>query len=121
MATRPINNSTANVPVTGRSAEATGTAATRKAKKTDAASKAGEAVGAQADFDVNLSPESKEKAAAFQKALEIAKNTPDVREDRVAELKKKIQEGTYEVDSGKIADGMMREAVKERLAEVEPR
>jgi negative regulator of flagellin synthesis FlgM len=68
------------------------------------------------NYGVELSDKAKSRAADQKKAFEIAKNTPDVREDRVAELKAKIQAGTYEVDSGKIADGMLREAIMEHLA-----
>ncbi len=78
---------------------------------TKAATKSAETVG------VNISPKAKERADAQQKALEIARNTPDVREDRVKALKAQIDAGTYQIDSGKIADGMLREAIKEHLSE----
>lgn len=68
------------------------------------------------DFGVQLSDSGKKRAEEQKKAFEIAKNTPDVREDKVAAIKAKIQAGTYEVDSGKIADGMLREAIMEHLA-----
>ena len=68
------------------------------------------------NYGVELSDKGKSRAAEQKKAFDIAKNTPDIREDRVAELKAKIQAGTYEVDSGKIADGMLREAIMEHLA-----
>lgn len=71
--------------------------------------------------NVQISADGKGRAEAMNKALDIARNTPDVREDRVAALKKQIQEGTYQVDSGKIADGMLREAIKDHLAEAEER
>jgi negative regulator of flagellin synthesis FlgM len=68
-------------------------------------------------FDVEISSKGKERAQSMQKAFDIAKNTPDVREDRVKQLKEQIDNGTYQVDSGNIADGMLREAIKEQLAE----
>jgi negative regulator of flagellin synthesis FlgM len=68
------------------------------------------------NYGVELSDKAKTRASEQKKAFDIAKNTPDVREDRVAEIKAKIQAGTYEVDSGKIADGMLREAFMEHLA-----
>lgn len=68
------------------------------------------------NYGVELSDKAKTRASEQKKAFEIAKNTPDVREDRVAEIKAKIQAGTYEIDSGKIADGMLREAFMEHLA-----
>ena len=72
--------------------------------------------GINKNYGVELSDKAKTRASEQKKAFEIAKNTPDVREDRVAEIKAKIQAGTYEVDSGKIADGMLREALMEHLA-----
>jgi negative regulator of flagellin synthesis FlgM len=73
------------------------------------------------DYDVQISASGKGRAEAMQKAFEIAKATPNVREDRVAALKKQIDAGTYKVDSGAVADGMMREAIKDHLAETDER
>jgi negative regulator of flagellin synthesis FlgM len=70
---------------------------------------------------VTISKEAKARSEAQQKALEIARGTPDVREDRVKALKAQIDAGTYQVDSGKIADGMLREAIREHLAETPDR
>ena len=70
----------------------------------------------KADFNVELSDKSKQMAESRLKALEIARNTPDIREDRVAELKQRIESGQYKPDAGQIADGMMREAIKDELA-----
>ena len=69
------------------------------------------------DYGVQISDSAKRRAEAHKKALNIARGTPDIREDRVASLKKQIDEGTYQIDSGKIADGMLREAIKDHLAE----
>ncbi len=43
------------------------------------------------------------------KAHAVAASTPDVREDRVAELKRKIAEGSYKIDSDAIAEKMIGE------------
>ncbi len=72
------------------------------------------------DFNVSLSPKAKEIAEARKKAVEIAKATPDIREDRVADLKKRIESGEYKADAGNIADGMMREAIRDELAKNPP-
>jgi negative regulator of flagellin synthesis FlgM len=66
--------------------------------------------------DVNVSDKAKARSAEQKLAKDIAMNAPDVREDKVAAIKTKIANGTYQVDSGKIADGMMREAIMEHLA-----
>lgn len=70
----------------------------------------------KSDFNVALSDKAKEISEARIKALDIARNTPDIREDRVADLKKRIEAGEYKPDAGQIADGMMREAIRDELA-----
>jgi negative regulator of flagellin synthesis FlgM len=74
--------------------------------------------GESATFGVSISADAKERAEAQKKAFDIAKSTPDIREDRVADIKARIAAGTYQIDSGNIADGMLREAVKDHLAEL---
>jgi anti-sigma28 factor (negative regulator of flagellin synthesis) len=66
---------------------------------------------ANKNFGVELSEKGKARAAERKKAFDIAKATPDVREDKA-----RLAAGTYDVDSGKIADGMLREALMEHLA-----
>lgn len=74
----------------------------------------------KADFNVNLSSKAKEMAEARKKAMEIAKSTSDIREDKVADLKRRIDAGEYKPDAGRIADGMMREAIRDELAKNPP-
>jgi len=69
------------------------------------------------DWNIDVSPRAKELAESHRLAGEITRNTPDVREDRVADLKAKIASGEYQIDSGKIADGIFREAMMEQLAD----
>ncbi len=68
------------------------------------------------DFNVALSDKAKEMVEARRKAVEVARGTSDIREDRVADLKRRIEAGEYKVDAGQIADGMMREAIRDELA-----
>lgn len=68
---------------------------------------------------VNVSDKAKENAAARQKAFDIAKNTDPIRHDRVADLKAQIAAGTYQSDPEKIAHGMLREAIKDRVSSQE--
>ncbi len=68
---------------------------------------------------VAVSHQARQLADAHKKAFEIAKATPDVREERIAALKRQIEAGTYKPDPGKIADGIAREALLEYLAEGE--
>lgn len=69
------------------------------------------------DFNVALSDHAKSRQAAQKKATDIAMSTSPVREDRVAALKEQIKNGSYRADSGKIADGMLKEAQMEYEAE----
>jgi negative regulator of flagellin synthesis FlgM len=76
--------------------------------------------GDRADFNVNVSAKAKEMAEARKKAMDIARNTSDIREDKVADLKARIASGEYKVDAGNIADGMMREAIRDELSKNPP-
>lgn len=79
----------------------------------------GKAVGSKANengVQVNLSAQARNRSEQLKTAFDIAKNTDPVRNERVEELKKKIANGTYQVESGQIADGMLMEAVKDELS-----
>ena len=52
-----------------------------------------------------------ERAVDAKRAKDIAMAAPDIREDRVAELQKRIDEGKYSVDAKDIADKMVDEEV----------
>ena len=54
---------------------------------------------------VSLSPEAKLRTEAFSTAM----NTPEVRAAKVAELKARVEAGTYEIDSRAIASKMLAE------------
>ena len=58
---------------------------------------------------VDLSAESKE----MKKIHDVLAITPDVRTERVAEIKKLIETGKYEVKSEAIADKMIKEFLQE--------
>ena len=47
--------------------------------------------------------------------LQILEELPDVRQDKVEKLRKQIQQGSYKVDAGRIADRMLEEALKDIL------
>lgn len=53
---------------------------------------------------------SRGKELAQAKAM--AMDTPDVREDRVADLKKRIADGSYKINSSAIADRMLEEHLR---------
>ena len=72
--------------------------------KVDATSEQPEKQQTKADTVV-LSDTAK-KVQEAQKQLEAI---PDVREDKVAQLKEQIENGTYEIDEEKIADKMLKD------------
>jgi negative regulator of flagellin synthesis FlgM len=55
---------------------------------------------------VELSPQSKEMG----KINELLQTVPDIRTDRVLELKKLIQDGQYKIDSEQVAEKMLNES-----------
>ena len=69
------------------------------------------------------SPHEKERTSSYdnvifstrskdmQKLYEIIKETPDVREEKVAFLKRAIQEGKYSVDSETLAEKILNESL----------
>ncbi|MGD8343628.1 MAG: flagellar biosynthesis anti-sigma factor FlgM [Desulfobacterales bacterium] len=50
-------------------------------------------------------------AKDIQEAQRKLEAIPDVREDKVAQLKEQIENGTYEIDEQKIADKMLKDAL----------
>ena len=50
----------------------------------------------------------------IQKAREVVYQTPEVRPEKVAELKEAIEQGTYEIDSEKLADKIIEELLGKR-------
>ena len=61
------------------------------------------------DTIVNLSTASKET----QTAREIIASEPDVREDKVSELKKRIESGNYTIDNKAVADKIVNSFIDE--------
>lgn len=92
-----------------------------KVDKTDKAN----VKNAAANYAKNAAPPSVKEAANVQisqKAKEmslakkIAEETPDIREDKIAYFKDLIDKGEYKVDSDKVANAMVREAMRDELA-----
>ncbi len=59
---------------------------------------------------IQLSPQSR----LMQKASEVVYQTPEVRPEKVAALSESVQEGTYEVDSQKVANSLIAEIIQEK-------
>jgi len=53
------------------------------------------------------------KADCKMQILQIVQDTPDVRQDKVAKLKKQIQQGCYKVDADRIAELMLEDGLQD--------
>lgn len=52
------------------------------------------------------------RGRAFKAAAELAHDLPEIREDRVMQLKRKLEEGTYRVIGHRIAVNMINETLE---------
>lgn len=114
MASRPIGSKPSPSNLTGLTA-GVGKSRSQKTRGSERSSQMQNRGGDS--VKVNLSDRTKRLQEDKATAFAIAKGTSPVREDRIAELKQRIQSGQYEINAGNIADGMLTEAIKERLAE----
>jgi len=69
-----------------------------------------EASGKRANLDVKADISSKSKE--FSNAKAVASNAPDVRADKIAELKRRIADKSYKVDHVAVADKMVDEHLR---------
>jgi negative regulator of flagellin synthesis FlgM len=115
MSVKKVSNPVA--PVTAEANEAASASKQARAASVGdiAAKKSITPANAQNGVGVAVSDSAKARIAEQKKAKALAMNAPDVREERVNAIKAKIADGTYNVDSDKIASGMMREAIMEHL------
>lgn len=77
------------------------TGSAQNAQKNDASQ--GVASSSSSGATANISARAREMA----RAKEVAGNAPDVREEKIAELKRRIAEGKYNVKPEAIADRMV--------------
>jgi len=117
MDTRKISGSHTPSDVAGTRGAGAALQSGKVASSTAGASSSLNSSDSKSGINVAVSPKARELVDARKRAFEIAKGTPDVRENRVADIKRQIQAGTYKVDPGKIADGIAREALLEYMAE----
>ncbi|MGK5090166.1 flagellar biosynthesis anti-sigma factor FlgM [Bdellovibrionota bacterium FG-2] len=82
-------------------------AATQNAKKTGK-SKVTDTSSSTDSAKTELSARGKE----FAKAKAVASQAPDVREEKIAELKRRISAGKYEVNADAVADKLVDEHLK---------
>lgn len=111
---KPQNTPSPNQAVAQKSAgdapKADGVLATKSV--VNAYAKAAQPSAQQAAANVQISPRAKEMNLARQ----VVDSTPDVREDKVAHFKAMIARGEYKPDAGKIADGILAEAMRDELS-----
>jgi len=55
------------------------------------------------------------KAREIQDAKRILSSSPDIREEKVAEIRKRIENGTYQIEGDKISIKMIKEALLNEL------
>lgn len=85
-----------------------------KAKANEAQGKAGapkEGSTRAPEAASHSSVEISENAKLLQKANEIVHSMPDVRSEKVESLKRRIQDGTYQVDAAAVADRLLDEHI----------
>lgn len=86
-----------------------------QAKKAGRAERAAKAKSNQSDASAaaqvasGVKTEVSSRAKEMVQARGIAQSTPDIREDRVAELKARIENGEYRVNSDAVADRLIQE------------
>ena len=82
----------------------------KKAEKTEKGSASSRSSAKSSIPGANAELSSKGKDAA--KAREVATSTPDVREDKIAEIKQRIASSNYKVDAQAVADKLVDEHLK---------
>jgi negative regulator of flagellin synthesis FlgM len=94
----PVSNSEASSVRHGGKASSP-----QEAKRTEHSAKGDVEKTSRNGANAEISKKSKE----FAQAKSVASNTPDIREDKVADLKRRISEGSYKVDHAAVADRMV--------------
>jgi flagellar biosynthesis anti-sigma factor FlgM len=65
--------------------------------------------------DTGVGPDGPDQEARLiEKAREVVYQTPEVRPEKVAPLKEAIEQGTYEIDSEKLAEILVEELLGKR-------
>jgi flagellar biosynthesis anti-sigma factor FlgM len=103
-----VDRSTNN-PVQGSETQsAKGARKTGSAKETDHATGSSESRGASGAVKAEVSDRAREMATARA----AASDAPDVREEKIAELKARIAAGKYKVDPAAVADRLVDDHVR---------
>jgi negative regulator of flagellin synthesis FlgM len=94
------------------SAQGLSEASGAKKKEVHEAKKQERAAALEARNTSGAKAEISAKGKEFAQAKAVAANAPDVREDKIAELKAKIASGNYSVDTDRVADRMVDDHLK---------
>lgn len=87
--------------------EASGSKQTSRASAPNATKRFEKVASATAGGTEGAKPEISAKAKEFARAKEVASNAPDIREEKIAELRRRIAAGQYKTDPEEIADRMV--------------
>jgi negative regulator of flagellin synthesis FlgM len=111
---KPQSTPSQNAPLAQKSAAETKSAENVQTVKSavNAYAKAAQASSQQPAANVQIS----QRARELNLARQVVDSTPDVREDKVAKFKAMIERGEYKPDAGKIADGILAEAIRDELS-----
>ena len=93
-------------------ADTKGTEGAKKSERTKKAEYGGVPADAKSFRSDQSSAEISSKAKDMAKATQIAKDSPDVREAKIAELRDKIQNKKYNVSSSEIADRLVDDHIR---------
>lgn len=96
--------------ITGQNPPRTGELANTKARETD--SKTGLAKGRKTDVPAGGHSRA---SLTMTKVKDAIRNAPDVRADKVAQLREKIHQGSYTVDTDELAANMINSSLREDL------
>lgn len=100
------NSSVQNAEISGakQSSRASAAQQARKSEKGAAGATASDASGAKAEIS--------SRGREFASAKAVADGAPDVREEKIAELKRRIAAGKYQVDAEAVANRMVDDHIK---------
>ncbi len=108
------------IKVTGQHPPRAGELAGQRTRETDArgaagtsAAKSGTQTGRVAEQAPRITPTTPTLTTA--KLKEAIQNTPDVRADRVAQVRQKLEQGRYKVDADKLAKAVLNESLRDDL------
>lgn len=96
--------------ITGQNPPRTGELANTKAR--EAESKGGSAMGHKPE---NPAVTQTRASLTMTKVKDAIRNEPDVRAEKVAELRERVRKGDYTVDNDRLAANMINSSVREDL------